>query len=360
MSAKRPSMLRVAADAAVGAALAPSRVVLPAAATFQTARTIALVAQIILKHEMAVVTPGTFPPAVRAAATRLASLLSSLDTAFLDAAQLAVVLFVAWFVLAWKDRLVAAILRRADASRLNSTLAAGEASLERILIPFAGLASWAVVAAAVVAGLGVMGVDPRPLLTVGGVGGLAVGFGAQSVTSNAISGLQLYVTRPFVVGERVTLQTQTGAPVATGVVERIDPMRTVVRSDKGVPLSLPNRAVTEYIVLNESRVAKSRLLADFAGPRHAATRVEVRLEDLDRVPALTAAVTAWLAAHPDVDKRLPHGASVAGTTPWSITVGAAAYTTPAGTRRFGAFQADLIREALVAVEQAGCACAVPP
>ena len=305
-------MLRVAADAAVSAALAPSRVVLPAAAAFQTARTVALVAQILLQHEVAAT---ALTPAARVAASKLGALLSSLDTAFLDAAQLAVVVFVAWFVLAWKERVVSAILRRAESVRSGdapSSRAAGEAGLERILIPFAGLASWGVVAAAAVAGLGVLGVDPRPLLTVGGVGGLAVGFGAQSVTSNAISGLQLYVTRPFVVGDRVTLQTLTGAAVATGVVERIDPMRTLVRSDKGVPLSLPNRAVTDYIVLNESRVAKSRLLADFAGPRHAATRVEVRLSDLDRVPSLTAAVTNWLAVHPDVDKRLPHGASVGG------------------------------------------------
>ena len=39
--------------------------------------------------------------------------------------------------------------------------------------------------------LHVLGLNIQPLLTVGGVGGLAIGFGAQSVTSNAISGLNL-------------------------------------------------------------------------------------------------------------------------------------------------------------------------
>ena len=214
----------------MGGALAPARVVLPAAAAFQTARTLALVLQIVLRHEI-MAAPARAP--LRVVATRAAGFLSRLDTTFLDAAQLAVVVFVAWFVVAWKDRVVAAILRRSDAASRGFG-DEGAASLEKILIPFAGLASWAVVATAAVAGLGVLGVDPRPLLTVGGFGGLAVGFGAQSVTSNAISGLQLYITRPFVVGERVTLQTATGATVATGIVERIDPMRTIVRSDKGV------------------------------------------------------------------------------------------------------------------------------
>ena len=46
----------------------------------------------------------------------------------------------------------------------------------------------------------VLGFNIQPLLTVGGVGGLAFGFGAQAVTSNAISGLNLFLTRPFVVG----------------------------------------------------------------------------------------------------------------------------------------------------------------
>lgn len=336
----------------------PARVVLPAAAAFQAARTVALLAQALLAHDVMAAIPPRSP--LRATVASVSAILSRLDTAALTCAQLAVVAFVAWFVLAWKERVVAAILRRSEAHAAAGDAAGAAGGAERILIPFAGLASWGVVLAATVAGLAVAGVDPAPLLTVGGVGGLAVGFGAQAVSANAISGLQLFVTRPFVVGERVTLQTQAGAAVATGCVERIDPMRTVIRSDKGIPLSVPNRAVTDYIVLNESRVAKSRTLVDFAGPRQATASVQLRLADIDRVPAVTAAMTAWLAAHPDVDKRLPHGASVAGLTPWSVTVGASAFTTPAGSRRFAGFQGDMIKQTLAAVEDNGCECAVPP
>ena len=67
----------------------------------------------------------------------------------------------------------------------------GTFGLERVVLPFSALASWGIVAVGVLSSLNVLGVNIQPLLTVGGVGGLAVGFGAQAVTSNAISGINL-------------------------------------------------------------------------------------------------------------------------------------------------------------------------
>ena len=37
----------------------------------------------------------------------------------------------------------------------------------------------------------VMGINVQPLLAVGGVSGIAIGFGAQSVSANAITGINL-------------------------------------------------------------------------------------------------------------------------------------------------------------------------
>ena len=36
-----------------------------------------------------------------------------------------------------------------------------------------------------------MGINVQPLLAVGGVSGIAIGFGAQSVSANAITGINL-------------------------------------------------------------------------------------------------------------------------------------------------------------------------
>ena len=77
--------------------------------------------------------------------------------------------------------------------------------LGRVLVPLSSLSGWGLVAVGALMVMHVLGFNIQPLLTVGGVGGLAVGFGAQAVTSNAISGLNLFLTRPFVVGGMHTL-----------------------------------------------------------------------------------------------------------------------------------------------------------
>ena len=50
-----------------------------------------------------------------------------------------------------------------------------------------------------------------------------------------------FVSRPFVVGDRVELRTAGGASVVTGLVERIAPMSTTVRNDHNIPISIPNK-----------------------------------------------------------------------------------------------------------------------
>ena len=54
------------------------------------------------------------------------------------------------------------------------------------------------------------------------------------------AGLQ-FLSRPFVVGDRIDVTTSGGARVLTGYVERVDPMRTIMRSDAGLPYMLPNK-----------------------------------------------------------------------------------------------------------------------
>lgn len=62
-------------------------------------------------------------------------------------------------------------------------------------MPISGLAGWGIVIAGVLTCLHEVGINIQPLLTVGGVGGVAIGFGAQTVTANIVSGINL-VSRP--------------------------------------------------------------------------------------------------------------------------------------------------------------------
>ena len=47
-----------------------------------------------------------------------------------------------------------------------------------------------------VCGAQILGINVQPLLAVGGVSGIAIGFGAQSVSANAITGINLVSLQP--------------------------------------------------------------------------------------------------------------------------------------------------------------------
>lgn len=68
--------------------------------------------------------------------------------------------------------------------------------MERVVLPFSGLASWVLILGGVLATLQVLGINIQPLLTVGGVSGIVVGLSAQSVMSNMISGINLVSKMP--------------------------------------------------------------------------------------------------------------------------------------------------------------------
>ena len=45
---------------------------------------------------------------------------------------------------------------------------------------------------------------------------MAVGFAAQSTMQNVVSALQIYSTRPFIVGDRVQLKSMSGSTIVAG------------------------------------------------------------------------------------------------------------------------------------------------
>ena len=50
-----------------------------------------------------------------------------------------------------------------------------------------------------------------------------------------------FLSRPFVVGDRIDILTSGGTKFATGFVERVDPIYTVLRTDTGTPVTINNK-----------------------------------------------------------------------------------------------------------------------
>lgn len=107
------------------------------------------------------------------------------------------------------------------------------------------IASYVLLFVLVITLLQTFSVNVTGLITTAGIGGLAIGFGAQKLMRDVITGFFLIMEDQFSVGDYVTI----GA--ATGVVEEIGMRTTRVRDDQGRLWILSNGDIST--VTNHSR-----------------------------------------------------------------------------------------------------------
>lgn len=210
--------------------------------------------------------------------------LISLERNGAEIRDLVVVVGVAWTLLRWKQELGAN--NQAYAGQLLPTL--GEK--DQIFL-FDALTKLIGIAALVILILEVMrllGVSAALLITAGGLGAAAVGFGAQGVVSNSLSGLSLYINRPFVVGDFIEIPSET----LMGTVENIGWFYTRLRSLDRQPVFVPNTIFTANPVINIAETDNRRIWIEFGLSYDDRGRIEPILADLEQA----------LADHPEVDQ----------------------------------------------------------
>lgn len=139
--------------------------------------------------------------------------------------------------------------------------------------------------------LKLLGVSAAVLLTASGLGAAALGFGAKTLVENVLSGLMLYINRPFAVGDLIELPSQRLA----GTVQTIGLFSSELLTPDGELLYVPNGLFTHSAVVNGSRRPHRRLV------------LEVGVEVASRVEAerLVAALQERLTSHPMVRRDLP-------------------------------------------------------
>jgi len=84
------------------------------------------------------------------------------------------------------------------------------------------------------------------ILTGGAVLGFAIGYAAQDIVSNMLSGVMIAVDRPFKVGDRIM------AAGITGTVEDIALRTTEIRTDDGILVMVPNSNLLKSPIHNYS------------------------------------------------------------------------------------------------------------
>ena len=82
--------------------------------------------------------------------------------------------------------------------------------------------------------VGQLGLDLAPLIAGAGIAGIALGFGAQNLVKDCITGLFMLIEDQYGIGDVVDLG------VASGSVERVSLRTTVLRSQDGTVWHVPN------------------------------------------------------------------------------------------------------------------------
>ncbi len=194
--------------------------------------------------------------------------------------DLAVILVMAWFLMG--------IVRRVE----HDMLAAGH-DPERLADPMAidavgKLARVAIVVLAILMAMPVLGFSISAILAFGGVGGIAVGFAAQGLVANLFGGLTVYASRPFKVGEWITIP---GTEVA-GQVQSIGWRATRVLGADRLPFYVPNSLFNTAVLINNSRMTARRVLEN----------VHLHYRHAARIPDIVAAVNDMLRNHPGIER----------------------------------------------------------
>ncbi len=117
-------------------------------------------------------------------------------------------------------------------------------------------------------------------LVAGGFAGIVIGLASQDVLGNIFGGIAIVGSRPFKIGDRITVSTwQYGVlapayppkfysndfliPGYTGKVTGISLMYTTIVTDENIPLKIPNSVLIQSSIFihstSESRIVRSKI-----------------------------------------------------------------------------------------------------
>lgn len=190
--------------------------------------------------------------------------------------HLALVLLVSALFL-WMVKIIGKAVRRAVDDGDEGTTSEAERRAETLSTVLNSVARVLVLAFLVLMVLQEFGVNIAPLIAGAGIAGVALGFGAQSLVKDVISGFFLLMEDQFGVGDLISIDEKH-----VGTVECMTLRITQLRDVEGRAHFIPNGSISRVIVLSKEF---SKALVD----------VEVGYDaDLDRIFTLIETIGAEL------------------------------------------------------------------
>lgn len=263
------------------------------------------------------------PASVKAALPALTVMFVNGALAFLAAV---LILIAGWSLAAWINKWLRGTMRNTHV--IDDTL--------KPLI--ANMARYAILAFTLVAVLGQFGVQTTSLIALLGAAGLAVGLALQGTLSNVASGVMLLGLSPFRAHDRIKVTD------IVGTVDEIGLFRTIVITDDGIYVSIPNATIFSATISNFSREKKRR--ADFT----------VDIDHGEDIATAQKAILAVLTADPRVLKVPAPVVEVSGLNGIATSLAVQAWFE---NRDFGGARSELQRRVRGALHDAGIRPPVP-
>ena len=188
----------------------------------------------------------TLQPLIKTEVRRFDHFLAWMDRAGWSRLEHLLMVGLACLAILWSVKLVSRAVRRAvddgneevtsDAERRAETLGSVLNNTARVLaVVFFLLMT-----------LQEFGVNIGPLVAGAGIAGVALGFGAQSLVKDVISGFFLLMENQFGVGDIISVDEKH-----TGTVERMTLRVTQIRDAEGKAHFIPNGSVVRVVVLSK-------------------------------------------------------------------------------------------------------------
>jgi small-conductance mechanosensitive channel len=155
-------------------------------------------------------------------------------------------------------------------------------TVARVLYIAASMAVWII---ALLTALDKVGINPTPALLIAGLCGIGVGFGAQNMVRDVITGFFIVLEDQYVVGDTVQIGD------ASGRVEHLTLRRTVVRDQRGALVTIANGEIRS--VANLSRDWSQAFVDVALAPELAMDRT---LQALETAAAEMRADASWALA----------------------------------------------------------------
>jgi small conductance mechanosensitive channel len=152
---------------------------------------------------------------------------------------IAIVIVVAWFAARLLTRAIARFIRQVEvaAGTNAATTARVSQRAETIGLVLRSVVRIGIWLIALMTILGELGIDLGPLIAGAGIAGIALGFGAQTIVKDFLSGMFMLIEDQFGVGDVIDVGE------ATGTVEAVTLRTTRLRSVDGTLWHVPNGTI---------------------------------------------------------------------------------------------------------------------